>query len=207
MTADPNNLVRLQKFQIKPASEMLTRAFQDYPLSPYFFPDASQREKKLYYGFEFLVRLSISYGEAYATSPLLEGVAVWLPPDKAGITKWTAIRHGGLSLVFRLGMKSTMRKFSVGRFTSSIHKRHMPLPHWYLVILGVDPRFQGKGYARNLLKPMLTRLDREYLPCYLETQNKNALPMYQHFGFQVVEEAIIPGTETSTWAMLREKSS
>jgi ribosomal protein S18 acetylase RimI-like enzyme len=198
MAAAPNNLVRLQKFQIKPASEMLARAFQDYPLFSYFFPDASRREKKLYYGFEFLVRLGISYGEVYATSPILEGVTVWLPPNKAGITSWRAIRHGGLSLVFRLGIKSIMRKSSVGRFISSMHKRHAPFPHWYLAILGVDPRFQGKGYASNLLKPMLTRLDREHLPCYLETQNKNALSMYQHFGFQVVEEAIIPGTETST---------
>jgi hypothetical protein len=52
---------------------------------------------------------------------------------------------------------------------------------------------------------MFARIDREGLPCYLETENEKNLPMYQRYGFRVLEESQLPGTETASWAMLREK--
>ena len=52
---------------------------------------------------------------------------------------------------------------------------------------------------------MLGRIDNERLPCYLETQNQNNLPIYRHYGFKVIEDVIIPGTKLHHWLMLREK--
>ena len=66
--------------------------------------------------------------------------------------------------------------------------------------------FQGKGYARSLLRAMLGRIDNERLPCYLETQNQSNLPIYRHYGFKVIKDVIIPGTKLHHWLMLREKS-
>ena len=82
----------------------------------------------------------------------------------------------------------------------------MSFPHWYLQLLGVDPVYQGKGYASILLRAMFARIDEERLPCYVETQNEKNVPIYQHYGFKVVEEGIFPGSEVNTWAMLREKA-
>ena len=42
-----NNLIHLDKAQIKPAAEMLARAFQDDPLYTYFFPTTIERKNKL----------------------------------------------------------------------------------------------------------------------------------------------------------------
>jgi len=206
MVADSDSLVRLQKSQIKPVGEMLARAFQDDPLSSYIIPDTFQRKNMLPYGFEFVVRLGVSYGEVYATSSRLEGVAVWLPSEKANMTLWRVIRNGALPLYFRFGKETILRQSSVFKFISSMHKRHAPFCHWYLSLLGVDPEFQGKGYASTLMKTMLVRIDREHLPCYLDTQKLENVPIYQHYGFKVVEEGIIPGTGIRTWAMLRERA-
>ena len=206
MVDDLNNLVRLQKSQIKPVGEMLARAFQDDPLSAYIIPDASRRENMLPYGFEFVVRLGVSYGEVYATSPNLEGIAAWLPSEKANMTLWRMIRNGALPLCFRFGKQTILRQSHVFNFTSSMHKRHAPFRHWYLSLLGVDPEFQGKGYASTLMEAMLARIDRERLPCYLETQKVKNVSIYQHYGFKVVEDGIIPGTDIRIWAMLRENS-
>ena len=84
MGADLNDLVRLTKAQIKPAAETLVQAFQDDPLIAYFIPDASERNNKSPYIFHLLIRYGLLYGEVYAISPNLEGVAVWLPSEKAG---------------------------------------------------------------------------------------------------------------------------
>jgi len=89
---------------------------------------------------------------------------------------------------------------------SRIHRRHAPSRYWLLHIIGVDPDFQGKGYAATLLRPMLARIDEEQLPCYLDTEDEKNVPLYQHYGFKILEEAIIPRTEVRLWAMLREKS-
>ena len=69
----------------------------------------------------------------------------------------------------------------------------------------VGPDYQGQGYASTLLKAMFTRIDNDRLPCFLETQNANNVPIYQHYGFKVVEESIVPNTKVTNWAMLREK--
>ncbi len=58
---------------------------------------------------------------------------------------------------------------SFGGYLALIHKRHAS-KHWYLLRPAVNPNYQGKGYASTLLKAMFARIDKEHLPCYLETQ-------------------------------------
>jgi hypothetical protein len=51
---------------------------------------------------------------------------------------------------------------------------------------------------------MFARMDKEGLPCYLETLDEQNIQLYEHFGFKVVEKATIPKTSLTSWAMLRE---
>ncbi len=207
MIADLNNLVRLNKSQIKPVTEILARAFQDDPLFVYFFPDPSERAKRTPYQFQFLLRHAVAYGEVYATSPNLEGTALWLPSEKNNTSFWRKMRCGGLLMASRIGKEASSRRQHFLECTASVHKRHTSFRHWYLKIMGVDPVFQGKGYAGTLLKAMLARTDEEHLPCCLNTQNEKNVSFYQHYGFELVEETTIPGTEVSNWAMLRKPQS
>ena len=200
MVTDLNNLYRLKSTQIKPAAEMVTRAFLDNPGIVYYFPDEHERKSKLPYMFRYSIRRGILYGEVYATSPNLEGVAVWLLSENIHMTS-------GLSILKKLGKKNVSKLMSFVGYLASVHKRHAPFKHWYLLGLAVNPDYQGKGYASTLLKAMFARIDKERLPCYLETQNEKNLPIYQHYGFKVVEESIVPDTQITNWAMLREKVS
>ncbi len=74
----------------------------------------------------------------------------------------------------------------------------------FIFPIGVDPIYQGKGYASLLLRAKFVELDKQNIPCYLETNKKGNISLYQHFGFDVVEEGIIPGTTIPYWAMLRK---
>ena len=207
MTADSDGLVRLERSQLKPAAEVLARAFYDDPLFAYYFSDASQRKNMSPRLFQFWLRYAVAYGEIYAISPDLEGVAVWLPSEKANQTLWRRIICGSFFLYFKLSRELMAKRRPVIEFVSLIHKLRAPFRHWYLEFIGVKPELQGKGYAGTLLRAMFARLDKEHLPCYLETQNPDNVPIYQHYGFEVVEEAVIPGTGLRHFAMLREKAS
>ena len=92
----------------------------------------------------------------------------------------------------------------VGEYIDSMHMRLAPFKHWYLCLLGVDSRFQGKGYAGKLVRAMLARIDKEGVPCFLETMTEKNVRFYQHLGFRMIEEADIPKTNLTNWAMLRE---
>ena len=182
---------------------MFARAFQDDPLSTYWIPDARKRENLLAPIFEVIVRYGVIWGEAYATSTDLEGVAAWHPPGKARMSMWATMRSGGFSLVPKVGISVISRMQSYDKYASALHHRHADFPHWYLAPIGVDPVFQGEGHGGTLMGAMFTRLDAEDLPCYLETHKEKNVEMYRHYGFTVVETGVIPGTGVIHWSMLR----
>lgn len=94
--------------------------------------------------------------------------------------------------------------WAYGRFESKIHRKLVPYPHWYLQIIGVDPPYQGQGFSSQLLRPVLERIDRDRMTCFLETNNRKNVAIYQRFGFEIVSEDKMPGTEVTSFAMLRK---
>jgi len=198
------NLVQLNKSHAKPASEILARAFHDYPIVPYFFPDETERDRISPYFFQVAIDYCLKYGEVYAISENLEGIAAWLHSDYFPMTFWRLVRSVPLSVLFRFGSQGGARMRHLGEFIDATHMRLAPFEHSFLQMIGVAPQFQGNGYAGKLLRPMLARIDREGLPCYLDTNSEQRVFLYQHFGFKVMEKATIPGTELTNWAMLRE---
>jgi GNAT superfamily N-acetyltransferase len=207
MCIELKNLVRLNKFHAKSATEVLSQSFQNDQSLKHYFPDELARKRIAPYLFSVIVLSGIQYGEAYATSPNLEGVAVWISSDNYPITYWGLLRSVPLSTIFFIGMYGGFRMRSVRERTDAVHKRLAPFKHWFLQIIGVDPKFQGKGYAGKLLKPMLARIDEEGLPCYLDTLNEINVTLYEHFGFKIIEKAIIPQTSFTNLAMLREATT
>ena len=205
MVADLNNPVRLNKAQVKPAAEVLSRAFHNYPLLQYYFPEELERKKITSYFLSLAIYSGIRYGEIYATSPNMEGVAVWFPPDNYPVNIWKLVRSVPISVIFAFGMYGGGRMRQLGEYVDAVHQRLAPFGHWFLQVIGVDPQFQGKGYAGKLLKPMLARIDEEGLSCYLETLDEHNVSLYEHFDFAVIEKSTIPETNLINWAMLRDK--
>ena len=203
-TTEIDNLIRLQKDQIKPASEMLARAFDDDPFFRRLVPDPEKRQAKAAHLFAFTLKLGIRYGEAYTTSPNLEGIAVWMRPETANITLWRAIRCGVIPLIFRVGFRLLKKMNSADAYAERARKRLTPKRYWYLALLGVNPDHQGNGHASALMKPMLNRIDDEGLPIYLETEGEKNVSMYQHFGFKALEHIHVTEHDIDFDAMFRK---
>ena len=203
MKVSSENLISLDKGQIKTAAQMLAGVFVNEPVYKYFIPDEVQRNNELHYHFILRLHYAFRCGEVYTTSSDMEGIAMWFPPGYTRLTFWILLRCGGFSLRLRLGKESVSRQMFINDYLNSVHSRVVPFPHWYLSSLGVKPDYQRKGYAGTLMHPILARIDAEKSQCYLETQKESNIPIYQHYGFKVVEESIIPGTEIRNWALLR----
>ena len=220
----PGDLLRLDRSHVEQAAEVLGRAFEDDPLTSYFFPDPVDRESGARRVYEFLVSYGVTYGEVYGCrlphGRRLDGVAVWIISERARMTGRQILRSGSLLNMLKLGAASGPRMAAFGRFVTRKRQELVPSRHWYLQAVGVDPRSQGKGYASRLLRPMLERIDAEMLPCYLETQRGENVSLYEHFGFRVIEEFSVSSVGSATrgarqrtphpslqmWAMLRSAS-
>lgn len=88
----------------------------------------------------------------------------------------------------------------------SIHSEILSGRHIYLSTIGIDKEHRGKGLASVLMAPGLEMADREKLPCYLDTHNEQNIGLYRRYGFEVVHEGTIPGSDVRHWAMIRWKN-
>jgi len=203
-----NGLYQLQKNDVRRVAEMLGRAFYDDPLTLYAYSDGERESGSLLYFFQFPIRYCLRYGEGYAPTPEIEGVALWLPSNKYPITFWRTLRTASLWFMFKtmgkIGSARIKRMAYIGKHIDEAHKRLAPFEHMYLWILGIDPEHQGKGYASKLLRPMFDRMDEDGIPCYLDTLTEKNVAMYEHLGFKVLEKIDIADTDITSWALLRE---
>jgi GNAT superfamily N-acetyltransferase len=204
MDDQTGELLRLTLKERDAGAVVLGRAFTEYELLRYYFHDKTQR-RAIADTFGFIaLSVCLKYGEVYTSSENLEGVAAWLPPGKAPFGVWQIIRSVPLSILFRFGRQGAGRMWAYGRYIDNVHRKLVPYPHWFLQIIGVDPPYQGKGFSSRLLRPVLERIDRERMPCFLETNTRKNVAIYQRFGFEVVSEDKIHGTEVTSFAMLRK---
>ena len=198
-----NNLIRVDSSLVKPASITCTNAFKNDPYVKYIVPDEHKRPA-IHYVFEYYLRLAIAGKEiVFTTSPECEGVAIWEDTRQ----KWplNAIFHARNPLLsLRCGVLVILRLLVAERHIAKIKKQYAPETHLYLALLAVRPESQGKGFASILVGPMLTYADKENLPCYLETQNTKNVSLYEHFGFKVVYNNVLPHTTVPFYGMLRE---
>ena len=170
----------------------------------YYLPNEVSREKAVRYFLSIGVHTGIKYGEVYATSSNYEGAAIWMSSDNLPITTWKMLSSVSLRAVLGFVRYGGLKMMRIGEYVEKAHKRLAPAKHWYLQTIGVDPKFQGKGYAGRLIRPMLAKIDSQHLPCYLETFEEKNASIYERFGFRTIERASIPQTPFENWAMLRD---
>ncbi len=198
-------IVLLADEQILAAGEVLARAFFNDPLCVYTQPDPEARMSQFSWLFTQLVREGVRQGSVYTNTRIdrPDGIAVWMPPQASEPTAEVAVG----SEMDQMGHHFTeaYRRFTEAyRHFEHIHHQWMAGPHWYLALLGVSPRCQGRGLGGALITPVLQRADQEGLPCYLETFVSANVPFYEHRGFQVVEAGVEPQSQVAFWAMKRE---
>jgi hypothetical protein len=86
MSNNLSKILRFDKSNIHLAGEVCTKAYFEDPLFCWFFPEISKSRKYLSVLFNVGFCYTLKYGEVYARSSNIEGVASWLPYDKSSIS-------------------------------------------------------------------------------------------------------------------------
>jgi ribosomal protein S18 acetylase RimI-like enzyme len=184
------------------AAGVLSRAFAEDPLFVVMAADPTRRQAALVPFMAAAVRYCLRYGAVYATAEPMRGVAAWSAPgEESTRERWLAAGFG--AAVAAMGDEAMGRLGTIFGHQAQTREQVMPGPHWYLIVLGVEPAHQGQGIGGRLLQPVLARADAAGLPCYLETETAAALRFYQRHGFAVLAERDVPGVGFHYWAMGR----
>ena len=199
---DGSDLRTIQPGDLPELSVALARAFEGNPGMGWTFRSDARRRGRLERGFElYLQRIWMPRGDPFTTEQLA-GAACWLPPGG-----WHLPMAQQLRLLPGIASRAREDTPRLLRFFQIADAKHPREPHWYLALLGVDPDHQGRGFGSHLMRPVLTRCDREKLPAYLETDTERNVAFYERHGFAVTEKFDLPGGGPPIWLMWREPSS
>ena len=183
-----HNAVLLKKEQVSIAAALLAKAFQNDPWNCYVFPEEIDRKRRNPAVFTSFIEYTLRVGEVWTTGEPLKGVSLWFSPG-SDENNPEYLKESGLdNLPLLMGEEATERYEQYERSMEVLRQQAVPDPHWYLSVIGVDPKWQGFGIGGALLKPVLERADRSRAYCYLETSLPNNLSYYQKHGFVIVVE-------------------
>jgi ribosomal protein S18 acetylase RimI-like enzyme len=139
----------------------------------------------------------------YADSEEMNGFAVWLPVGYTGVKTLPFLMNGGLKLVFRAGFGVVGRLVTYETYAMNLKKEFTDNYDWYLYNLSIKKDAQGKGIASKLMRPMLQFCDDERMVAYLETNKAGNVGLYEHYGFELMKEELIPKTPVTHYSMVR----
>lgn len=152
---------------------------------------------------EISLKTMISDAVIYADSEELNGFAAWLPMGFDGSKTLPFLTKGGLNLIFHSGFSIIRRLLTYETYAMNLKKEFTGNVDWYLYNLSVKKSAQGRGIAGKLLRPMLEFCDDENIVTYLETNKEVNVSLYEHFGFELMKEEMIPHSSVVHYAMVR----
>ena len=197
---DGSDIRRMTGAEIGPVARALAEAFYEDPHFRWFVRDDSRRMTSLERGFSTFIRhIWLPQDEGYTHERLI-GAALWMPPDTWHMSPLAQLLL--LPSIVRNLRADTPRLL---RALTFIEKKHPREPaHWYLPIIGIAPAWQGRGYGAALLRGVLERCDSDRLPAYLEASSARNVALYEHHGFETIEECRYARDGPPLWRMWRE---
>jgi ribosomal protein S18 acetylase RimI-like enzyme len=166
----------VQKREEQDVATTLTLAFATDPVFRYWLPRAPDYLKWFAPFALAMGDRGFEHGTVSATANF-EAAAMWLPP---GVEP----DHERANTLEMPGTRETAK--IAAELQEQMARYHPTEPHWYLWMIGVDPRCQGKGHGSALLKHMLERCDREHAMAYLESSSPKNVPLYERHGFEAI---------------------
>jgi ribosomal protein S18 acetylase RimI-like enzyme len=194
-------LARLETSRLAEAAQVLSAAFCDTPVFGAVLGGSGDvRRRKLARVFGSFAATNVRHGDP--TAVLVDGrvaaVSLVFAPGAYPLSFAAWARNGLGALT--VGPRATWK---LARVDGYMQQRHFKDPHFYLFVLGVDPSRQGQGHGGALLRALNARADQQRMPCYLETDDRKNVGLYERFGYVVTDEGTLPGVGLPMWLMLR----
>lgn len=200
-----DGIARMRDADVDRVVPLLVRAFTSDPLFDWIEPRPEPRERFVAAFMRALAWRSHLLAEAFVTSPDVQGASLWKGPDLGRLSPEQLARCG-LDRVGDLLDPAARERFEAAD-VEDVLDREVPLPRWYLGVLGVDPGSQRRGLGVRLMKPILDRADEQGLPVSLETMREGNVAYYRRHGFEVAATLALPAGGPTCWVMRRAPQS
>ena len=195
-------LYLVSKKDLDRLADIAADAYQDYPLHNWF-TDGKYDKTASKLIMQISLKTMTEDAVIYADSEQMNGFAVWLPQGFTGSKTLPFLASGGLKLILHSGFGIIGRLLTYENYAMNLKKDFTDHYDWYLYNLSIKKDAQGKGLASKLLRPMLQFCDDEKMVAYLETNKASNVGLYQHYGFDLMKEEVIPDTPVTHYAMIR----
>jgi ribosomal protein S18 acetylase RimI-like enzyme len=167
------------------AAQVASRAFLDDNFFRFLLKNDSQRARALPLLFNAQIShlgprgrlVTVRDGDA------IVGVGAWLSTQ--GYPQPVPTQLAQLPGTIRALYRHPKRLPVGGAYLKALVKIHPKTPHWYLMLLAVEPSYQRRGVGTMLVEHGLAHVEREGVGVYLETQKEDNLPYYRRFGFEL----------------------
>jgi ribosomal protein S18 acetylase RimI-like enzyme len=168
-----------------------------------FAADDVRRRSALAAYFDYSIRQGARIGRVVHLEEADIGVAVWLLPQSDDVQERE--RSGKRAYLRRvLGEGGCEGYERIVAYMSARAGAVVGKESWYLSIVAVAPRAQGRGLGARLLAPTLAEADAAMAVCYLETFNPRSLHFYERLGFVTRAEFEEPATRAQYTIMVRD---
>ncbi len=181
-------------------ADVLSRAFYNDPYYLWIMPNDKRRMAQLHWWMKILLRYTLLYGSIHHTEDH-KGIAMWVGPDEPVIDDVKILSMGVVMYPLKIGIRNFLRVLDISGQWKREHKKRSER-HYYLMVIGVEPEFQGTGIGSRLMQVGLNRADDENLECYLETVTEEDVEFYKKHNFDVVLNRGF-GVNNQYWLMTR----
>lgn len=194
-------IIPIQPGHIPALADMTAEAFLSAPVYRHLMPDPRSRREFLRHFFHFRLVFGQRRGLAF-TTPELDCVSVWLPPEVRLATA-DYLSPDLLRGIRAAGVGTIRRMLAINAIGEGMERRYCPEPHWQLAPIAVDPRRQGAGLGAGLLRHGLALVDSRQGSVFLDTQARRTADYYRRFGFQPVAVQPVQGADIPIIGMVR----
>ena len=157
---------------------ILVEAFGEDPMwGAWAFPDPATRRQYRGLVFGLLVEGALRYPWVWVSADNA-ATALWIPP---GAEELSPDQEQEIDAVLHASLGD--RADAVLHAFESFEAARPVEPHYYLTLLGTDPRRGGHGIGGRLLRSSLETLDAEESAAYLEAADE-LVSFYERFGFR-----------------------
>jgi len=186
------------------AVDVLCEAFVDYPVMRFIIGQAgnayAQHLRTLVYFFTMarFLRNDVVLAATTAGDEVVAIANIVLPGEREAPPALTEQRD---AMWRELGDAARGRYDAYGEAS---RKFVIDQPHYHLAMVGVRRSHSGQGFARKLLEALHEMSSRDSTSCgiTLNTEDPSNVPIYEHFGYQVIGQAQA-SDELRTWAFYR----
>lgn len=194
------------QFYNKPVAEAIYDAFQ---AEPFYLAIANARTNQaesvrevLIKYFDFSIKEAQQHGVFQTIDNQAFGASIWhKPTSEEQYEQQVAAKKSFLRK--HLGEASLAIYKKMESFMETKEEAFIEDHYWYLSILAVAKKHQGKGYGRQLLAPVLAEADRLGIPTFLETFTEENLIFYGKLGYEVATEYLEPHLNKVCWVLIR----